>query len=107
MRVYRTGQIGVACALLAAALFGASTPLAKLLLAQIEPWLLAALLYLGSGIGLYLARRVMRSKNADAESDRLALAAARGALGRYRCTGTTAIWFAGHDRLGRIATAQR
>ena len=62
MRVYRTGQIGVACALLAAALFGASTPLAKLLLAQIEPWLLAALLYLGSGIGLYLARRVMRSK---------------------------------------------
>ncbi len=62
MRDYRTGQVGVASALLAAALFGASTPLAKLLLAQIEPWLLAALLYLGSGIGLYLARRVMRSK---------------------------------------------
>ena len=62
MRVYRTGQIGVASALLAAALFGASTPLAKLLLAQIEPWLLAALLYLGSGVGLYLARKVMRSK---------------------------------------------
>ena len=62
MRVYRTGQIGVASALLAASLFGASTPLAKLLLAQIEPWLLAALLYLGSGIGLYIARRVMRSE---------------------------------------------
>ena len=58
----RTGQIGVAGALFAAALFGASTPFAKLLLAQIEPWLLAALLYLGSGIGLYLARRVTRSK---------------------------------------------
>ncbi len=62
MRSYRTGQVGVASALLAAALFGASTPLAKLLLTKIEPWLLAALLYLGSGLGLYVARIVMRSK---------------------------------------------
>ena len=44
-------------ALLAALLFGASTPLAKLLLDGIGPWLLAALLYLGSGIGLWLWRR--------------------------------------------------
>ncbi len=28
---------------------------------QIEPWLLASLLYLGSGIGLFIARSVMRS----------------------------------------------
>ena len=33
-------------------LFGASTPLAKILLGKIEPILLAGLLYLGSGIGL-------------------------------------------------------
>lgn len=39
-------------ALLAAALFGASTPFAKLLLGDVSPWLLAGLLYLGSGIGL-------------------------------------------------------
>ena len=39
-------------ALGAAALFGASTPLAKLLLTDIAPWLLAALLYLGAGLGL-------------------------------------------------------
>jgi drug/metabolite transporter (DMT)-like permease len=52
---------GVASALLAAALFGASTPLAKLLLTRIDPWLLAALLYLGSGIGLWLARLITRS----------------------------------------------
>jgi drug/metabolite transporter (DMT)-like permease len=62
MRIYRTAQVGVASALFAAALFGASTPFAKLLLAQIDPWLLAALLYLGSGVGLLAARSVMRSK---------------------------------------------
>jgi drug/metabolite transporter (DMT)-like permease len=49
---------GVAAALLAALLFGAGTPLAKLLLAQASPWLLAALLYLGSGIGLAAWRRL-------------------------------------------------
>lgn len=39
-------------ALTAALLFGASAPLAKLLLGEIEPIPLAAFLYLGSGIGL-------------------------------------------------------
>jgi drug/metabolite transporter (DMT)-like permease len=39
-------------ALASAALFGASTPLAKLLLSEIAPVLLAAVLYLGSGLGL-------------------------------------------------------
>jgi drug/metabolite transporter (DMT)-like permease len=43
---------GVGHALLAAVLFGASTPLAKGLLPQCEPILLAGLLYLGSGSGL-------------------------------------------------------
>ncbi|WP_455383891.1 DMT family transporter [Acidihalobacter prosperus] len=43
---------GVAAALGAAVLFGAGTPLAKLLLHDVGPWLLAGLLYLGSGIGL-------------------------------------------------------
>jgi len=45
-------------ALLAAALFGASTPFAKLLLGDISPVLLAGLLYLGSGMGLSVARLV-------------------------------------------------
>ncbi len=44
---------GVPIALASAALFGASTPLAKLLLGDgLDPWLLAGLLYLGSGLGL-------------------------------------------------------
>jgi drug/metabolite transporter (DMT)-like permease len=49
-------------ALLAAALFGASTPFAKLLLGQSSPWLLAGLLYLGSGLGLALLY-TLRQKN--------------------------------------------
>ena len=39
-------------ALIAALLFGASAPIAKLLLGEVEPIPLAAFLYLGSGIGL-------------------------------------------------------
>jgi drug/metabolite transporter (DMT)-like permease len=50
---------GVLCALTAAALFGASTPFAKLLLGEVSPLVLAAILYLGSGLGLagWIARR--------------------------------------------------
>lgn len=49
---------GVAAALGAALLFGAGTPLAKLLLDSLGPWLLAGLFYLGSGLGLTLYRRL-------------------------------------------------
>lgn len=52
---------GVLAAMLAAVLFGAGTPFAKLLLAHTTPWLLAALLYLGSGVGLWIARRLHRA----------------------------------------------
>ncbi len=45
-------QRGVLYALLAAVLFGASTPFAKVLLTDTPPVLLAGLLYGGSGIGL-------------------------------------------------------
>lgn len=52
-------------ALAAALLFGASTPLAKLLVGEMSPLLLAGLLYLGSGIGLaaLLMLRRLRSAN--------------------------------------------
>src|SRR2546430_2115719 len=42
----------IAYALISAALFGASTPFAKLLLGELPPLALAGLLYLGSGLGL-------------------------------------------------------
>lgn len=54
-------QPGVAPALLAALLFGAGTPIAKLLLLRLDPWLLAGLLYLGSGLGLGAYRAVSRA----------------------------------------------
>ena len=46
----------IAAALGAAALFGASTPFAKALVADVHPVVLAALLYLGSGFGLLALR---------------------------------------------------
>ncbi len=49
---YKTGWQGVANALVAAVLFGASTPLAKAISPHVDPVLMAGLLYLGSGVGL-------------------------------------------------------
>jgi drug/metabolite transporter (DMT)-like permease len=54
-------QPGILAALGAALLFGSGTPLAKLLLADVSPWLMAALLYLGSGVGLTLYRLLRKS----------------------------------------------
>lgn len=53
---------GVRAALLSALLFGAAAPLAKPLLANASPWIIAALLYLGSGGGLLIFRRVTRAQ---------------------------------------------
>jgi drug/metabolite transporter (DMT)-like permease len=55
-------------ALLAALLFGASTPAAKWLTGSIDPFVLAGLLYLGSGIGLAVWLMARRLKGADAIS---------------------------------------
>ena len=47
-----TSLTGVSFAIVAAVLFGASTPFSKILLGKTEPVMLAGLLYLGSGVGL-------------------------------------------------------
>ena len=60
---------GIWAALGAALLFGAGTPFAKLLLGPVSPWLLAGLLYLGSGIGLAIWRLLT---NAEIRHMRLA-----------------------------------
>lgn len=54
-------QPGIVAALASAFLFGAGTPLAKWLLDQVSPWMLAGLLYLGSGLGLGLYRQLRRA----------------------------------------------
>lgn len=52
---------GVRAGLAAALLFGAGTPFAKILLDDVSPWLLAGLLYTGSGLGLGLYRILRRA----------------------------------------------
>ena len=75
--VLALGNAGVRASLVAAVLFGAGTPAAKLLLDSVSPWLLAGLLYLGSGIGLGLWRLVRRSPRVRLDrTDRLPLAGA-------------------------------
>jgi drug/metabolite transporter (DMT)-like permease len=54
-------RAAIAYALASAALFGASTPLAKLLVGETAPLVLAGLLYLGSGVGLLAWLALRRS----------------------------------------------
>lgn len=65
---------GAPLAIASAALFGASTPLAKALLGEgVSPWLLAGLLYLGSGVGLaafWIGRRVIVRSSKEAPLER-------------------------------------
>ena len=62
---------GVLAALGAAVLFGAGTPAVKLLLEHASPWLLAGILYLGSGIGLLTYRLVTRAPSVRLKRDEL------------------------------------
>ena len=52
-------RIAVLYALASAALFGASTPVAKLLVNSVHPAVLAGLLYCGAGIGVAVLRRCL------------------------------------------------
>lgn len=60
--MHRPHGYGAAYGLGAAALFGASAPIAKVLLPRAGPIMLSALLYLGAGIGLSAFRLIPRSR---------------------------------------------
>jgi drug/metabolite transporter (DMT)-like permease len=60
---------GAGLAILSALLFGASTPLAKLLLRDVDAWMLAGLLYLGSGLGLIVVRTLVRALGSRPRSE--------------------------------------
>ena len=77
-------------ALAAALLFGASTPVAKLLLTDTSPWMLAALLYLGSGIGLAGLRAVRLLRRKEASAPRLQPGEWRWLAGAIACGGVAA-----------------
>ena len=55
-------------ALLAAIFFGASAPIAKLLLGNIAPIFLAAFLYIGSGTGISLVKLTQRMRSKEVEA---------------------------------------
>lgn len=76
------GHRAIVYALLSAALFGASTPLAKLLVGGIAPLALAGILYLASGIGLgaWLVFRRPSQPIARADWPWLACAIAAGGI---------------------------
>ncbi|MEP6574437.1 MAG: EamA family transporter, partial [Gemmatimonadota bacterium] len=84
----RAAWNGIARALAAAALFGATTPISKRLLAALAPQVLAGVLYLGSGTGLlvyWLIRRHSAGGHREAAPSRkdlgwLALAIGAGGL---------------------------
>lgn len=82
---------GVIYALLAAALFGASTPFAKVLVGQVQPAALAGLLYLGSGIGLLLCYGVRALASSRSRDQPVTLARA------------DLPWFAGAIAAGGVA----
>ena len=56
-------------AIAAAVLFGASAPLSKMLLGELDPVTLAALLYLGCGIGLILIKLFQRLTHPQAKNE--------------------------------------
>lgn len=59
----------VVLAILSAVLFGASTPFAKLLVGDgLDPWFLAGLLYLGSGLGLSVIQGLRRLRGTASEA---------------------------------------
>lgn len=62
-------RVGILLALLSAALFGMSMPLAKILMGSVSPWLMAGLLYFGAGLGLaavHVPRRLAGKDVAEA-----------------------------------------
>ena len=61
---------GTVCAIAASLLFGSSTPIAKVFLDQIEPWILAGWFSLSAGIGLgifYLLSRGLSRSSSDTD----------------------------------------
>ena len=62
---------GVLFAVLAAAFYALNAPISKLLLGQIEPTMMAAFLYLGAGLGMWVLQGLSRGKGLAAKEQKL------------------------------------
>jgi drug/metabolite transporter (DMT)-like permease len=89
---------GILAALGAATLFGLSTPIAKTLVGEISPLLLAGLLYSGSGVGLTILcrsrERTGTSEHHSAAWRRLDVVARRHRLRRRSRSVPAHVWAA-------------
>lgn len=63
--VKKSQHAAILTAILAAALYALNSPLSKLLLERVPPTMMAALLYLGAGIGLAAVRAVQRGLHVE------------------------------------------
>ena len=62
----KTKNSATLLAILAAALYAINIPLSKLLLEQVAPTMMAAFLYLGAGLGLWVYGLVTGAKDGEA-----------------------------------------
>ena len=89
-------------ALLAAILFGVSTPLAKGLLQGVSPQVLAGLFYMGSGVGLasltHLPRRGAAPKGGISHEEGRSVAFWGSSVRWSSCSGPSAYWPAADSR---------
>lgn len=61
-RTKKKQTAAICCAVLAAALYALNAPLSKLLLETVPATMMAALLYLGAGLGMFLVRLAQRAR---------------------------------------------
>lgn len=64
-------RVSIVWALLAAALYAISSPVSKVLLGDVSPTMMAALLYLGAGLGMLLLGVIRRQAGLGASEQRL------------------------------------
>lgn len=64
-------RVSIVWALLAAALYAISSPVSKVLLGDVSPTMMAALLYLGAGLGMLLLGVIRRQAGLDASEQRI------------------------------------
>lgn len=71
--IKKTRFVSIIYAILAAALFGMSAPISKLLLSEVPPLMMASLVYLGAGIGMLtvdLIKNFTKSKSKEARLEK-------------------------------------
>ena len=66
-----TNKLPILLAILAAACYGVSSPISKLLLKELSPVFMAALLYLGAGLGMLAVKAATRMKKREKKEARI------------------------------------